>query len=898
MRASWSRRYYRLLLWLYPAEFRRAHARDLEEAFQASLRVYATQYGWPGVPRAWARVLVDTVVHAIAQRRDPRRALASNSTVPNQSRRHMVSHVLRDVRHAGRGLRKRPGFAIAVLLTVGFAVGANTAVFSVVHAVLLRSLPFHEPAALVALDARAHTGYLISLSIPNYMDWSERNRSFESFGAAAGWGMTLTGRDRPELVGVELVLGDLFRTLGVDPMLGATFSDAQTRPGAEPIAVLSHAFWQRSFGGDPAVIGQTLRLDDRIYTVVGVMPTTFVFPPSGTDVFVPMGVMAPELPWDDRTSAFGTEAFARLAPGQTLETARADMLRIGAELRAEFGNTVALPEVHSFSDDYIGNIGRPIWILLGAVGFVLLIAVANVANLLLVRGEDRLAEIAVRTALGATRGVVLRQLVTEGIVLSFAGGLVGVGLAYGLVGVLVPLLPDNVPLVLAERIGINGSVLLFSLGLCVFAGLTFGILPGLRVSGQAPLNELRGANRATDARGRRMRSALVVSEVALATVLLVGAGLMVQSLTRLRNVDKGFSAENVLTARTTTAFPDRASWRGFYTRLLTRAQALPGVKSAALTLLVPLSHRSWEFRILPEGVPWEDERALSVLFNYASADYFETFEIPILKGRALSDTDRPETEQVVVIDETMADLFWPGEDPIGKRVTFDLARGSTPEKPVRLYRTVVGVASNVRHYELASPSRIQVYVPFTQTRRWGQTLSIALKATVPPTTLVAPLRRELNQIDPQAPLYAVRALTDYVATELSDSKTVGSVLLFFGGAALLLAAMGIFAVMSYSVARRTREIGLRIALGARGLDVVRWITRQGLVVSLVGVVLGLGAAAALSRLLTSLLYQVDPLDPVLYLGFAVGLVLVGVLAAYLPARRAARIDPLSALRSD
>ncbi len=889
-------RYFRLLLVLLPTSFRKRHGYQLEELF-LQLKEDLGEH-----PSAWAlgRLYLAATWDVLRRlwpvsQRTMRRSTARDL---HHRRRHSVLNVMNDLKHATRSLVKRPTFTAVVVLTVAVGVGGNVALFSVVNAVLLRPLAFNEPDKLVTLDVRAHTGFYISLSVPNYMDWEERNRSFESIGGSTGWTMTLAGLGAAEVINGRLVIGDFFGTLGVEPLLGRAMTKSGTLPGAEPVAVLGHRFWQRKFGNDPNAVGQTVTLDGQPYSIVGVMPPEFGYPASTTDIYVPMGVLVSQLPWNTRSSAFGTRAIARLAPGVTLESAQEDMDRVGRQLREEFGNTVATAEVRPFAHYYIGDVRMQIWLLMGAVAFVLLIVTANVGNLLLVRGEDRRGEFAVRTALGASRGVVLRQLLTEGAVLSFVGGALGLVLAYVLVGLLVPLLPDTVPVALAQRIGIDGNVLLFTLTLTAVTGLIFGLLPAIRVSSESPLNELRTVNRVTDSRGLRLRSALIVTEVALATVLLIGAGLMVKSLARLRNVDKGFSSENVLTARVSKQYADSADWRRFYSDLLSRAQSLPGVQSAALTLLVPLTSRSWEFRILPEEVPWDDEQAQSVLFGLVSQDYFQTLDVPLLRGRTFTESDRGGTEPVVIVDETMAERFWPGEDPLGKRVSFDRAPESTPENPVRLYRTVVGITKNVRHYELVNPSRMQIYVPFRQTRRWGSDLHVVLKTSVLPTSLVAPLRREVSRLDSDAPLFRVQTLDAYVDAELAGSHAVGNVLLLFGAVALLLAGMGIYGVVSYSVARRTREIGVRMALGARQGEVVRWIARQGLSVSVAGVVIGLGAAVALTRVMSSLLFEVSPIEPITYAGLAVFLLLVAAIATYLPARRATRVDPVTALRQE
>jgi predicted permease len=813
-----------------------------------------------------------------------------------------VSLVISNLRLALRSLVKRPIFATVALTTIAVGIAANTAIFGVVHAVLLQPLPYEDPGRLVTLDVKAPTGFYISTSIPNYQDWRDHNRVFATFGASAGWSMTMTGQGPAEVLNLRAVLGEFFETFGITPALGRYVPAAETGAGADPVVVLGHGFWQRQTGGDREAVGQTLILDGQPYVVVGVMPQGFGYPSPDVDAYFPMGALASALPWDDRESSFGTRVVARLAPNTSVEQAAADLRRVGAEVDELVGRATPQPEVRPLTELLIGDVRLQLWVLMGAVAFVLLIVCANIANLLLARGEDRRREMAVRTALGANRGTIVGQLLTESMTIAVAGGLLGMVLATPAMRLLIPFLPGGIPTTLVERISLSEGVLLFGLVLSLATGLVFGLLPALRMSQLSPIVELRAASHA-DERGRhRMRSALVVTEVALALVLLIGAGLLVQSLGKLRAVDKGFEAEDVLTARLglpEQRYSDRDQWLGFFEQLLPRAEALPGARSAALSLLLPLSDRSWEMRILPEGVPVSRETAQSVLFGIVSPSYFETLGVPLLQGRTFAPSDRDETELVAIIDETMAARFWPGESAIGKRVTFELAEGSTWDDPVPVYRTVVGVAKNVRHYELASPSRIQVYIPYTQPQRFaGVGLNVLVKSTVSATSLVEPLRREMAGIDPDVPIYRVTTMEQYMDRALSGNRSMSGILVVFGVVALLLAAVGIFGVMSYSVVQRTREIGIRMAMGARGEDVVRWIARQGAVLGLIGIGLGLLAAVALTRVLAGMLFQVGTLEPVTYAGVALVLLAVATLAAYLPARRATRVDPVTVLKSE
>ncbi|MGD2153335.1 MAG: ADOP family duplicated permease, partial [Gemmatimonadales bacterium] len=529
---------------------------------------------------------------------------------------------------------------------------------------------------------------------------------------------------------------------------------------------------------------------------------------------------------------------------------------------------------------------------------------ANVANLLLSRGEGRRRELAVRAALGAGRGRVVRQLLTESVALGLAGGVLGVGLAYLGIRVLVPAASDSIPAGAAERVGLDLTVLAFTFIVAVGAGLLFGVAPALRASAQGLAAELKEGGRGdTVGRGRqRLRSGLVVAEVALSLVLLIGAGLMVQSLRKLQQVDKGFVAENVFTARVSlprVRYDGKGpAWR-FFDDFLRRVRALPGVRTASLSQVVPLQGGSWEQSIVPEGTPREPENLRSVLYYVVTPDYFPTFGMTLLRGRGFGEQDRDGVPPVCIIDETLAETFWPGEDPVGKRVNFEAGEGWTPENPVQLWRTVVGVVRNVRHYELESPARITVYVPMAQSAgMWTGSMYVAAKTAGDPLLLAEPVRRELAALDPEVPLYRIETMEGYVSGAMSNSRLVGGLLSAFSVLALVLSAVGIFGVISFSVVQRMREIGIRMALGAHRGDVLRMVTGQSLRVSLAGVVLGLIAAFALTRLMSSLLFEVDPVDPLTYAALAAFLVAVSTLAAYLPARRATRVDPAIVLREE
>ncbi|MEE8362201.1 MAG: ABC transporter permease, partial [Gemmatimonadales bacterium] len=810
------------------------------------------------------------------------------------------------VRFTVRTLVKRPKFAVLAVATIALGIGANTAIFSIVNAVLLSPLPVHQPESLVLPRIYAPvTEFRISLSIPNFRDWREMNRSFETFGANRQVSRTLTGGDRPEIVTTRWVLGDFFETLGVQPAMGRWIASDETWEGAEPVAVVTHGFWQRRLGTEADPLGQTLTLDGQTFTIIGVMPPEFVFPSASTEIFLPMGFYAQSMCWDIRGCSQGSWALGRLKPGVTMAMAQADMDRVHRELEEREGARQARVELESLTEAYVGDVSSQIWILMGAVAFVLLIACANVASLLLARGEARRREIAVRTALGAGQRRMVQQLLTESLVLAGAGGILGVGLGYVGLQLLLPAVSDSLPSVMVGRIGLDPAVLAFTLGVTVLAGVLFGIAPSLRVSRTQLTVELKEGGHGTAGRARhRLRSALVVSEVALSLVLLVGAGLMMQSVGELRSVDKGYDGANVFTASIPLPrfrYEDKEAIWAFYQRLGQRIDALPQVEAMAFSNLVPLQSNSWERSIWPEGVPTDDpEIQFSVLFHMVSPEYFGVLGIPLLRGRLFTEADRDGGDRVAIIDETMAEKFWPDEDPIGKRVTFETEDiGDHDMQGARIYRTVVGVVKNVRHYELESPSRIQLYIPMAQSgRSWSSGMTLLAKTSGDPLALSSAVWREVQAMDSDVPLRDINTAEGYVQESMASTTVVSALLAVFSGLALVMSAIGIFGVMSMSVVQRLRDIGIRMALGAKGSDVVRMVAGQGLVITLIGIGVGLAAALALTRLMTSMLYQVDPIDPLTFSAVSAFLIVVALAAAYLPARRATRVDPVIVLKEE
>ena len=812
----------------------------------------------------------------------------------------------RDLVFAVRSLVRRPSFTLIAVVTLALGIGATSAVFALVNGMLLRPLPFGEPDRLVAVDGFNADGDETPISVPNFEDWSSMNRAFASMAGATRWNMVDNTGDRAERIRVVLASGAFFETLGVDAALGRVIGAEETGRDAAPIAVLSHGYWQRAYGGAADIIGQTLELASTSYQIVGVMPPWFGYPSaSETEAYVPVGAFASFLPWNDRGAAFGTGVFARLADGSTVRSAQADMDRVTAAIDAQAGRTVLSTRIRPFTDVYAAGVRGPLLVLLGAVGFVMLIAVVNVANLVLTRAEGRRREVATCLALGASRAALLRQSLAEGLLLSGAGALVGIGLAYAGVRVLLTRLSEAIPPALAPAVRIDTRVLLFATVLALGTAATFALVPVMRLMGRARWSGvLREGGRAGTAglRAVRVRSALVLAEIALAIVLVVGATLMIRTVQGLRTADSGFSHDAVITASVNVSdgSPARDAWLGFYEDVVGELTARPDVSAAGAALLVPLAARSWELRVLPEDVPWDSQRGEVVLYNIATPDFFAAMGIPILRGRGFTAADRDGAPLVTVIDETLAEHLWPGQDPIGRRLTFETARPSPDSARRPVYRTVVGVAPNVHHYELRNQARVQVWVPFRQSLdNWQQFYFIAARsASGDAPALASALRTIVRERDAQAVVSDVRTMEEYVDTEIATERALTTLLTTFGGIALVLAAVGVFGLMSIVVATRSREFGIRMAVGAPAGALLRGVLGGTLRLAVAGAVAGLLAAALLARVIASQLYGIAPFDVPTFLGVAALLVLVALLASLLPALRAARVDPITVLRQD
>jgi len=808
---------------------------------------------------------------------------------------------MNELRFALRQLRKSPAFTFIAILTLALGIGANTAIFSVVNAVILRPLPYQAPEQLVWIWETSPKNEIEEepLSFPNFNDFRQQAQSFEAVGAFTGAAPILSGADgEPERLTGAAVVGDFFSVLGVEPVLGRKFVPEENEDGKNRVAILSHAFWQRRFGADPGLVGQQIQLNGNQYTVVGVMPPTFQDAVAAArrpvELWMPLAVT--ERMRSARRSDF-LSVIARLKPSLTVEQARAELKGIASRLEQQYPDTntnwsVIVEPLH---ETLTGNVRPALLILLGAVAFLLLIACANVANLLLARASARQREIAVRSALGASRARIIRQLLTENMLLSLAGGVAGLFIAWWGTRALLALSPGNIPRL--SSVGLDPQVLLFTLLVSLVTGVLFGLAPALIVS-KLNLNQTLkegGRSSAEGAGGRRLRNGLAVAEVALSLILLVGAGLLIRSFLRLQEVNPGFNPDNLLAAELSlpsAKYAENQQVVNFYDQLLARVAEQPGVSSAALTTSLPLTGGGDILAFSVEGRPVaRTDRTPDAEARVVNPDYFRTMEIPLRRGRVLTDQDAPDAPDAVVINEALARKYFAEEDPVGKRITFGDPQAANVE-----WFNIVGVVGDVRQSTLQAEPYPQVYSAYRQTPR--RALTIVLRTAGEPTSMANTLRQQVWSLDRQQPLHNVRTVAQVLAQSIARPRFNTLLITILAGVALVLAAVGIYGVISYSVTQRTHEIGVRMALGASSSNVLRLVVGQGMLLAGMGLAVGVLGAFAVTRIMGTLLYGVSANDPFTYIALVLLLGVIALIASYIPARRAMRVDPVVALRNE
>lgn len=812
----------------------------------------------------------------------------------------MGTTLWQDLRYGARMLLKKPGFTLVAVITLALGIGANTAIFTVVNAVLLRSLPFDHAEQLVRIgSANLQRGIRLgTLSPQDFYDFRDRNTVFENIAAYDGWSPSLTGGGEPERLAAGRVTTGFFKVLRVEPALGRSFTPQEEQRGNHLVVLLSYGLWQRRFGANPGVVGQSMMLSGLSYNIIGVLPRDFDPPQFAgvgfekPELFAPF---APDLSQWSRSGRSVDTAIARLKPGVTLEQAQAELSGIARTLQQQYPDTNAGQDigVASLHEQLVGKIRSALLIFLVAVGFVLLIACANVANLLLARAAARQKEIAIRTAMGASRLRVVRQLLTESVLLAVFGGALGLLVAMWATDYLVALGTDSLPQL--GRIGLDSRVFGFTTLLTLLTGVAFGLAPALQFS-KPDLNEtLKESGRSsTGGRGRqRLRSVLVISEIAISLLLLIGAGLLVKSFVRLQQVSPGFDPHHVVALNVFlpgAKYPEDAQQSAFFDQAQERIQSLPGVESVGMVSNLPISGGFDTTSFFIEGRPVTRREDVPDVERYTvNQDYFRAMSIPLKSGRAFGAEDRADSLPVAMISEATARRFWPNESPLGKRF-----KTGEPDDPTSPWRTIVGVVGDVRHYALDTEPEPQFYLPYRQVP--VQFMALLVRSANDPESQIAAVRAQIWAIDKDQPLFNIKTMDRLVSESIAQRRFTMLLLGLFAGVALILAIIGLYGVMAYTVTQRTHEIGIRMALGAQASDVLRMVVGQGMALVLVGVAIGLAAAFALSRVISSFLYGVSATDPWTFVGVPLLLCAVAALASYIPARRATRVDPMVALR--
>ena len=866
---------------------RRRAEEEVEEEIQSHLEMEAREKIEAGLSPEEARYAAQRAFGSVVLAKEESRTLWEFGS---------LERWWQDLRYGARMLLKQPGFTLIAMLTLALGIGANTAIFSVVHAVLLQSLPYPEPDRLVMVweTRRPEIKGQNVINLGNFFDWKEQNRVFEEMAAFFNLSVNLTSGGEPEVIKTQLATTGIFNILGVSPIMGRTFAPDDGKPGQPAVTVITYGLWQRRFGGDPQIIGRKLILNGNETTVIGVMPAGF-----GWDVrsggVTAINKVEMWFPWqiqDRNRRGRGPMAVARLKPGVSLEQAQAEMNVIHSRIEQQYNEFNAGWGVNlvPLREQLAGEIRLALLVLLGAVGMVLLIACANVANLLLARAAGRQREIAVRAALGANRGRIIRQLLTESLLLAGLGGLAGLILAWWGTNLLVSLAPPD--LLNLPQVKINSKVLGFTLGISLLTGVVFGFVPALEATRLNLTETLKeGGRSGGSGRAQRLRSSLVILEVALALVLLIGAGLLIRSFARLQAVDPGFNAQNVLTMSVglpALGYDSDQKRVNFFRQAIAQMEALPGVEAVGAVNSLPFSSQHSGTSVDIEGRPMVPvTQKLKTGVMVTDVNYFRAMQIPLKRGRLFSNQEATEMRHVVIINETFARKHFPNEDPLGKRLTIYMKNDNQPCE-------IIGIVGDSKHMKLDAEVRPMSYWPYPELA--GSSMTFVIRTRGDAAAIAPAARNVIRQLDPKQPVADVSTMESLIGTSVARARFNTLLLTIFAIVALLLAAVGIYGVMAYSVAQRTREIGVRVALGARKRDVLGMVIRRGLTLALGGVAIGVVASLALTRLMETLLFNVSVTDPATFAVIVLLLMGVALLACYIPARRAAKVDPMVAFR--
>jgi putative ABC transport system permease protein len=805
--------------------------------------------------------------------------------------------LFQDARYGFRALLKNPGFTLVAVITLAIGIGANTLIFSIVDSVLLRPLLFKDSGRLVMLwqtnsqqrDPQEKNPQVAGPA--DFNDWNTQNQVFEGLAAFFNWTYNLTGVDEPERLESAIVTGSFFDVLGMRPELGRAIIPDDDQPGKDNVVVLSRGFWQRRFGSDAAIIGKSITLNRNQFTVVGVMPAAFNFPNPAVELWVPFGFSAAQA--QDREGKF-LKVIARLKPDVKLDKARAAMSTIASQLEQQYPatNTGRGIELAALRENEVSSIRPGLLLLLGAVGFVLLIACANVSSLLLAKAAARRKEMAIRAALGASRRRLVSQMLTESALIAAIGGGTGTLLAVWGMDILISLNPGDIPRLADARI--DGRVLGFTLILSILTALIFGLVPALSASKPDLQEAIRETGSTSETHSRlKLHNLLIVSEVAVALVLLVGAGLMIRSFLRLHEVDPGFNTENMLTLRLwlpASRYGSNEQQTAFFQQLIDRIETVPGIKSVGAIQDLPLRANRMGFKFVIEGrAATKSAEEPDAAYRAITPEYFRTMSIPLIQGREFFRQDERTSTPVVIINQSMARQFWPGEDPIGKRIRFG-------ERDAPWY-SIVGIAGDVKHMGLDAKEGAAIYQPYAQKQfsflRW---MTLVIRTDAQPTSLIAAVRSQVHALDNDQPVYDIATLDQLLSNSIAKPRFYTALLGAFAVLALILASVGTYGVMSFSVNQRRREIGIRLAMGARRGDIFKLVVGRGLLLALTGVAIGLGGALALTRVMSGLLFGVSATDPMTFIMISLLLTGVALVACFVPARRATRVDPMVALR--